>query len=101
MNLTKLIPGDSIASHRMQLRAQATATANPSHLKVIPIRRRDIAMERRREAKMPCSAEWLRKATETQRKDCVTRSSINQAMGALSTQPSPSKRIPNKPSEQH
>ena len=52
-------------------------------------------MERQREKQMPCSAEWLKTATEARKKDCLKQSSINQAMNALSTRPSSKKKTPN------
>lgn len=54
-----------------------------------------IEMERRREAQTPCSAEWLKTATEAQKKNCLQQSSINQAMNALSARPSPKKTAPS------
>lgn len=54
-----------------------------------------VEMERQREKQMPCSAEWLKTTTEAQKKDCLKRSSINQAMNALSTHPSSKKTAPS------
>src|SRR5216683_172481 len=48
---------------------------------------RAIEMERQRERQMPCSAEWLKTATDVQKKNCLQQSSINQAMNALSARP--------------
>jgi hypothetical protein len=58
-----------------------TATSSPADAGAVE-------MERQREKQMPCSAEWLKTATEPQKKDCLKQSSINQAMNALSTRPS-------------
>jgi hypothetical protein len=46
-----------------------------------------IEIERQREKQMPCSAEWLKTATEVQKKNCLQKNSINQAMNALSARP--------------
>jgi starvation-inducible outer membrane lipoprotein len=101
MNLTKLIPatllvliGCSSAPKQLKEPIPVTSKSSPSDAQ-------DIALERQREARMPCSPEWLKKATAAQKKNCVTRSSINQAMDALSTRPSPSKKNPNRSTEQH
>ncbi len=51
-----------------------------------------IEMERQREKQMPCSAEWLKTATDVQKKNCLQQSSINQAMNALSARPSSAKK---------
>lgn len=51
-----------------------------------------IEMQRQREARTPCSAEWLKTATETQKKNCLHQNSINQAMDALSTPPASNKK---------
>ena len=50
-----------------------------------------IEMERQREKQMPCSAEWLKTATDVQKKNCLQQSSINQAMNALSARPTSAK----------
>ncbi len=50
-----------------------------------------IEMERQREKQMPCSAEWLKTATDVQKKNCLQQSSINQAMNALSARPASAK----------
>jgi len=49
-------------------------------------------MERQREKQMPCSAEWLKTATDFQKKNCLQQSSINQAMNALSARPPTAKK---------
>src|SRR5216683_6086092 len=51
-----------------------------------------IEMERQRERQTPCSAEWLKTATDVQRKNCAQQNSINQAMNALSARPSSAKK---------
>ena len=53
---------------------------------------RAIEMERQREKQMPCSAEWLKTATDVQKKNCLQQSSINQAMNALSARPPSAKK---------
>jgi hypothetical protein len=60
-----------------------------------------VEKERQREKQMPCSAEWLKTATETQTKDCLKNNSINQAMNALSTRPSSQKKTPSATTEKH
>jgi hypothetical protein len=60
-----------------------------------------VEMERQREKQMPCSAEWLKTATEVQKKDCLKNSSINQAMNALSTRPSSKKKTPSATTDKH
>jgi len=60
-----------------------------------------VEMERQREKQMPCSAEWLKAATETQKKDCLKNSSVNQAMNALSTRPSSKKKTPSATTDKH
>jgi hypothetical protein len=51
-----------------------------------------IEMERQREKQMQCSAEWLKTATDVQKKNCLQQSSINQAINALSARPSSAKK---------
>jgi hypothetical protein len=58
-------------------------------------------LQRQREKQMPCSAEWLKTATEAQKKDCLKQSSINQAMNALSTRPSSKKKTPSATTDKH
>jgi hypothetical protein len=60
-----------------------------------------VEMERPREKQMPCSAAWLKTATEAQKKDCLKQSSINQAMNALSTRPSSKKKTPSATTDKH
>ncbi len=101
MNPAKLIPatlslliGCSSAPRQAQEPIPLTSKSSPSDAQ-------DIALERQREARMPCSPEWSKNATEAQKKNCVRQSSINQTMDALSTRPSPSARIPGRNTEQH
>lgn len=54
-----------------------------------------VEAERQRERQMPCSAEWLKTATDAQRKRCLNQSSINQAMNALSTRPPSTQKPPS------
>lgn len=63
-----------------------TPTARPS-----PSDAQAIHMQRQREREMPCSAEWLKTATDVQKTNCLRQSSINQAMNALSARPSAAK----------
>ena len=58
-----------------------------------------IEKERQREKQMPCSAEWLKTATDVQKKNCVQQSSINQAINALSARPSSAKKTTADPSD--
>ncbi len=51
-----------------------------------------IEMERQREKQTPCSAEWLKTATDVQKKNCLQQSSINQAMNALNARPASAKK---------
>jgi len=60
-----------------------------------------VEMERQREKQVPCSAEWLKAATEPQKKDCLKNSSVNQAMNALSTRPSSKKKTPSAATDKH
>lgn len=57
-----------------------------------PTDARAIEIERQREKQMPCSAEWLKTATEVQKKNCLQQNSINQAMNALSARPPSAKK---------
>jgi hypothetical protein len=94
MNLPKLIPliacllvGCSSAPKQAD---KPTPTARPSTTDA-----QAVDAERQRERQTPCSAEWLKTATDAQRKACLNQSSINQAMNALSTRPSSTKKPPN------
>jgi uncharacterized protein YcfL len=77
------------SSQPQQKPTPVTATSSPADGGAVE-------QERQREKQMPCSAEWLKTATEQQKKDCLKNSSINQAMNALSTRPSskpPTQRV--------
>ena len=94
MNLPKLIPliacllvGCSSAPKQAD---KPTPTARPSTNDA-----QAVEAERQHERQIPCSAEWLKTATEAQRKACLNQNSINQAMNALSTRPSSTKKPPN------
>lgn len=50
-----------------------------------------IEMERQREKQTPCSAEWLKTATDAQKNNCLQQNSINQ-MNALSARPPSAKK---------
>jgi hypothetical protein len=91
MNLPKLIPliaclliGCSSAPKQAD---KPTPTARPSTSDA-----QAVEAERQRERQIPCSAEWLKTATDAQRKACLNQNSINQAMNALSTRPSSTKK---------
>lgn len=71
-----------------------TSTSSPSDAQAVE-------QERQREKQMPCSAEWLKTATEQQKQDCLKNSSINQAMNALSTRPSSKKKTPSATADKH
>jgi hypothetical protein len=58
-----------------------------------------IEMERQREKQTPCSAEWLKTATDVQKKNCLQQNSINQAMNALSARPPSAKKTPASASD--
>jgi hypothetical protein len=60
-----------------------------------------VELERQSEKQMPCSAEWLKTATEAQKKDCLKQSSINEAMNALSTRPSSKKTTQSATTNKH
>lgn len=100
MNLTKLLPvtmcllmGYSSAPQPAKP-IPLTSTSSQSDLRAIEV-------ERQRETQTPCSPEWLKKATEGQRKNCIRQSSINQAVEALSTHPSDVKQDSSRSSNQH
>jgi hypothetical protein len=87
MNLLKLIPliacllvGCSSAPKQAD---RPTPSARPSTNDA-----QAVEAERQHERQIPCSAEWLKTATDAQRKACLNQNSINQAMNALSTRPS-------------
>lgn len=95
MNLPRLIPlitcllvGCSSAPKQADTPAPVTARSSTTDAQVIEA-------QRQRERQTPCSTEWLKTATDSQRKACLNQSSINQAMNALSTRPSSTKKPPN------
>jgi len=100
MNFAKLLPltasllvGCNSQPHQ-QKPTPVTATSSQADAKTVE-------MERQREKQMPCSAEWLKTATEAQKKDCLKNSSVNQAMNALSTRPSSKKKPPSATTDNH
>ena len=100
MNFANLLPltacllvGCNSQPHQ-QKPIPVTATSSQADAKAVE-------MERQREKQMPCSAEWLKTATETQKKDCLKNSSVNQAMNALSTRPSSKKKPPSATTDKH
>jgi hypothetical protein len=100
MKFAKLLPltaclfvGCNSQPHQ-QKPTPVTATSSEADVKAVE-------MERQREKQMPCSAEWLKSATETQKKDCLKNSSVNQAMNALSTRPSSKKTTPSATTDKH
>ena len=95
MNLPKLIPltaslllGCSSAPKQNDKPTPVTARSSTTDAQAVEA-------ERQREREIPCSAEWLKTATDAQRKACLNQSSINQAMNALSARPSSTKKPPN------
>jgi hypothetical protein len=77
-------------------------SSQPPQQKPIPITTQSspsdaqpIEQERQREKQMPYSAEWLKTATDAQKKECLKQSSINQAMDALSAHPPSKKTTPS------
>jgi hypothetical protein len=90
---TCLLVGCNSQPHQ-QKPTPVTATSSQADEKAVE-------MERQREKQMPCSAEWLKTATETQKKDCLKNSSVNQAMNALSTRPSSKKKPPSATTDKH
>ena len=92
MDFRKLIPlitclllGCSSAPKQAQKPTLVTARSSPADAQAVE-------RGRKKEAQMPCSAEWLKTATDAQRKNCLNQSSINQAMNALSTRSSSTKK---------
>jgi hypothetical protein len=100
MNFTKLLPLTACLlvgcnSHPHQQKPTPdTATSSQADAEAVET-------ERQREKQMPCSAEWLKTATEAQKKDCLKDSSVNQAMNALSTRPSSKKKTPSATTDKH
>jgi len=100
MNFAKLLPLTACllvgcsSQPPQQKPTPVTATSSPADADAIET-------ERQREKQVPCSAEWLKTATEAQKKDCLKQSSINQAMNALSTRPSSKKKTPSATTDKH
>lgn len=100
MNLAKLLPLIACllvgcnSQPPQQKPTPVTATSSQADANAVE-------MERQSEKQMPCSAEWLKTATETQKKDCLKNSSVNQAMNALSTRPSSKKKTPSATTDKH
>lgn len=100
MNFAKLLP--------LTAWLLVGCNSQPPHQKPTPVSAtssqaaaKAVEMARQREKQMPCSAEWLKAATEAQKKDCLKQSSINQAMNALSTRPSSKKKTPSVTTDKH
>ena len=100
MNFPRLLPltaclllGCNSQSHQ-QKPTPVTAQSSPADAQAVET-------ERQREKQMPCSAEWLKTATETQKKDCLKQNSVSQAMNALSTRPSSKKKTPSATTDKH
>ena len=100
MNFAKLLPltaclllGCDSQPHQ-QKPASVSAQSSPADAQAVEL-------ERQREQQMPCSAEWLKTATEAQKKDCLKNSSLNQAMNALSTRPSSKKTTQSATTNKH
>jgi hypothetical protein len=100
MNFAKLLPLTACllvgcsSQPQQQKPTPVTATSSPADADAIET-------ERQRERQMPCSAEWLKIATEAQKKDCLKQSSINQAMNALSARPPSKKKTPSATADKH
>src|SRR5260370_37217623 len=91
MKISKLIPLTTFllmgCSSQPNQAQKPTSTTRSS-----PADARAIEIERQREKQMPCSAEWLKAATDVQKKNCLQQNSINQAMNALSARPPSAKK---------
>jgi uncharacterized protein YcfL len=100
MNFTKLLPLTACllvgcsSQPQQQKPTPVSAQSSPGDAQAVEL-------ERQREKQMPCSAEWLKTATEVQQKDCLKNSSVNQAMNALSTRPSSKKKPPSATTDKH
>jgi|SRR5580700_11413224 hypothetical protein len=91
MTLSKLLPltmclllGCTSQPSQPQRPTPVTTSSAPSDAQALD-------MEPQREKQMPCSAEWLKTATDVQKKNCLQQNSLNQAMNALSTRPASAK----------
>src|SRR5216683_7610226 len=91
MKISKLIPLTTCLL--LGCRSQPSQPQKPTPTtRSSPTDAKAIEMERQREKQMPCSAEWLKTATDFQKKNCLQQSSINQAMNALSARPPTAKK---------
>src|SRR5258707_8884258 len=100
MNIWKLIP--ITACLLLGCASQPNQAQKPTPTtRSSPTDAQAIEMQRQREKQMRCSAEWLKTATEAQKKDCLKQSSINQAMNALSTRPSSKKKTPSATTDKY
>src|SRR6266849_5140849 len=88
MNLPKLIPLIACVLLGCSSAPKQADKPTPVATRSSTTDAQTIEAERQRERQIQCSAEWLKMATDTQRKACLNQSSINQAMNALSTRPS-------------
>lgn len=100
MNFAKLLPLTAFllvgcnSQSPQQKPTPISATSSQADAKAVE-------MAREREKQIPCSAEWLKTVTEAQKKDCLKQSSINQAMNALSTRPSSTKKTLSATTDKH
>jgi len=100
MNFAKLLPltafllvGCNSQPHQ-EKPTPVSATSSQADAKAVE-------MARQHEKQIPCSAEWLKTATEAQKEDCLKQSSINQAMNALSTRSSSTKKTLSATTDKH
>src|SRR5260370_42406090 len=91
MNLSKVLPlgfclllGCS-SRHSQPQKPTPTTRSSPADAQAIEV-------ERQPEKQTPCSAEWLKTATDVQKKNCLQQSSMNQAMNPLSARPTSAKK---------
>jgi hypothetical protein len=92
MNIFKLCPIMACLLLGCNAEPKPPQKPTPITTKSSPADFQAIEIERQREARTPCSAEWLKMATEVQKKNCLQQNSINQAMDALSTPPASAKK---------
>lgn len=100
MNFAKLLPLTACLLLGCDSRPQQQKPT-PVSARSSPADAQAVELERQREKQMPCSAEWLKTATEAQKKDCLKNSSVNQAMNALSTRPSSKKTTQSATTNKH
>jgi hypothetical protein len=101
MTLSKVLPltmclllGCTSQPSQPQKPTPVTTSSAPSDTQAID-------MERQREKQMPCSAEWLKTATDVQKKNCLQQNSIDQVMNALSARPASAKRTASASENKH